>query len=247
MPKCTQCGASVKAGWKTCPRCGSSLAEHTCPSCGRQIKMDWRHCPHCGGAIGADVPVLPTDAELDTMREGRVSGDQIAQAQRLLRDLRRAVDGIAEQQKYRLGGGFRALFRGMPELDEHLDEWTSLHDEFIKVLDIDICDSCDSPWGKSLTRKKTPEPAEFVDTLRRELRWLEDRLEEAGGDVTRDQGSDRPASADRFTCPGCGQPATAKNASLCPNCQQYVHHDCALKGFVNWSCPVCESGLIGQS
>lgn len=51
----------------------------------------------------------------------------------------------------------------------------------------------------------------------------------------------------RFTCPGCGQGATAGDSSVCPNCQQFVHHDCARKSFVTWYCPVCDVGLVGQS
>ena len=51
----------------------------------------------------------------------------------------------------------------------------------------------------------------------------------------------------RFICPGCGERATARGGSLCPNCNCFVHHDCAIKGFVTWSCPVCNVGLVGQT
>ena len=53
--------------------------------------------------------------------------------------------------------------------------------------------------------------------------------------------------AARFTCPGCGERAAAKNASLCPCCGHLVHHDCARKSFVTWSCPICNVGLVGQT
>jgi len=247
MTTCSQCGATVKSGWKACPQCGHRIGQRTCPTCGGQMEHGWQHCPYCGETDRPSVPSLPGDAELEAARACHVSSEKMSRAERLLQELRHTVDGIARAQKYHFGDGFRALFRGMPELDEQLKAWSSLHDEFRKALEIDICDSLDSPWGRTLGRKKTPDPAEYVDILRQEIRWLEGRLAEVGGFRPDEQEGSRGESADRFTCPGCGQPATAKNASLCPNCQQYVHHDCALKGFVNWSCPVCETGLVGQS
>lgn len=54
-------------------------------------------------------------------------------------------------------------------------------------------------------------------------------------------------ASDRFVCPGCGERATARDASLCPSCGRFVHHDCSLKGFITWSCPICNVGLVGQT
>ena len=56
-----------------------------------------------------------------------------------------------------------------------------------------------------------------------------------------------PIPSSRFTCPGCGEKATSKHASLCPACGHFVHHGCARKGFVTWSCPICDVGLVGQT
>lgn len=54
--------------------------------------------------------------------------------------------------------------------------------------------------------------------------------------------SDNP----RFTCPGCGNRATAdQGAMFCSSCQCFVHNACLLK--FEWTsavyCPICRSQL----
>lgn len=43
---CSNCGAQVKAGYNTCPNCGSSLKER-CENCGSYVEPDFKVCPNC--------------------------------------------------------------------------------------------------------------------------------------------------------------------------------------------------------
>ncbi len=54
--------------------------------------------------------------------------------------------------------------------------------------------------------------------------------------------TDKGWADDTFTCPGCDEPATAKDGSMCPKCGQFVHGECT-KGDSDHLCPVCMSEL----
>lgn len=50
---CSQCNATIKAGAKFCPVCGSQISEQrvTCPQCNAPIKEGTKFCPACGSPV----------------------------------------------------------------------------------------------------------------------------------------------------------------------------------------------------
>ena len=50
---CPKCGASVKAGAKFCPECGTKMGAETCPKCGASVRAGAKFCPECGTKLGA--------------------------------------------------------------------------------------------------------------------------------------------------------------------------------------------------
>ncbi|MFO7991216.1 MAG: CARDB domain-containing protein, partial [Thermoplasmata archaeon] len=48
--ECGECGATIQADSKVCPKCGTEFEMETvkCSECGEWISMDSRECPHCG-------------------------------------------------------------------------------------------------------------------------------------------------------------------------------------------------------
>ena len=97
----------------------------------------------------------------------------------------------------------------------------------------ECCDFwCNEQIKKGYVINRPPEPDDF-----------------GGGSEYYVHGRHKPEgiASDRFICPGCGERATAKNSSLCPSCGHFVHHGCSIKGFITWSCPICNVGLVGQT
>lgn len=50
---CPKCGASVRAGAKFCPECGTKMGAETCPKCGASVRAGAKFCPECGTKLGA--------------------------------------------------------------------------------------------------------------------------------------------------------------------------------------------------
>jgi len=49
--KCEQCGSSVEAGNRFCPKCGTPVNSNACPSCGENVRAGDLFCPSCGGQL----------------------------------------------------------------------------------------------------------------------------------------------------------------------------------------------------
>ncbi len=45
---CVNCGASIKAGSKFCPECGTSQSQTACHDCGKPLAAGAKFCPECG-------------------------------------------------------------------------------------------------------------------------------------------------------------------------------------------------------
>ncbi len=236
---CPRCGGPIDSGWMACPACGTDLHADVCNGCGKEMKSEWKACPYCGRHLyNDDVPNLPDEDELD---EGKgPSAGEKAKAQRLLDQLEAAIAEYAREIRYKFGKGFAMLF-GVVKAPSP-EKCFSLRDQIYEAID-DHEARYDGPfWEMMCSKKKMRNPDDLVTIFRKEVSYIATHLS-----LTAKRSASQTASADKFICPGCGEKATAKNASLCPNCNQYVHHDCAVKGLIRWSCPVCGTGLVGQT
>ncbi len=245
--ECPKCGVSTEREWAVCPGCATSLRSTDCESCGKKMQSGWKACPFCGWMPDAsDVPELPDDDELE-----RAKGPSPAQKERAQKLLDQFVAAIAEyaresQKGPSFGEAIGFLFGKKSEGSPSLERALELRDKVYETLD--DSETCYAgPWWEILTdkaKKKAMLDREngMVDVLRRETQYMAGEL-----GLTLDGGSRRQDFVNMFICPGCCERSTAKNGSLCPNCNQYVHHDCALKGLVRWSCPLCKTGLVGQT
>ena len=236
--KCSECGEPVDDEWIVCPDCGAALSPTSCEGCGKELKPNWKACPHCGRKRDDDgAPDLPDEDELD--RADEPTPEQKRKAQRLLGEFETAITEYAREMKPEFGKGFAMLFGAakVPSPERCFD----LRQEIYDALDEHEAQYEGPFWDEILCKKKS-DPDNIIAVLRAETRYIASCL-----DLTLGASDASARGADKFTCPGCGERATAKNASLCPTCNQYVHNDCAVKGFVRWSCPVCETGLVGQT
>ena len=237
---CSKCSAPIEAGWVVCPDCGAELTMSACEGCGKEMKPNWKACPHCGRNRNDDgIPDLPNDDDLD--RADEPSPEQKKRAQRLLGQFEDAITEYARETKYEFGKGLAMLFGGakVSSIDRCFELRTEIYNAFGDYDDARY----EGPVFEMLcSKKKGRDPDAYIDILRNEVRYIERSL-----NLSAERSTRLAESSNKFICPGCGEKATAKNASLCPTCDQYVHNDCAVKGFIRWSCPVCETGLVGQT
>ena len=51
LVSCGKCGASGRANFTFCPKCGAELSP-ACPQCRRPVERGWTNCAHCGAKTG---------------------------------------------------------------------------------------------------------------------------------------------------------------------------------------------------
>jgi len=226
---------------------GDDEVEMRCPVCGKAMQPTWKVCPFCGGrGKEKDVPTLPEERQID--HETGFSKSDKLQAESLLVEFQSIIDDIVRINANPPSMWTLLTKRKTPGLSEAVERGYTIRDQIYEILGARLKDEdFESPYSQMLRsyKQRRPDLDEYVSMLRNEIRYIRQKFKlERYGDSNEDEEN---REANRFICPGCGEKATAKNASLCPRCKQYVHHDCAVKGFVRWTCPVCGTGLVGQS
>ncbi|MFC1822998.1 hypothetical protein ACFL9T_09850 [Thermodesulfobacteriota bacterium] len=156
--------------------------------------------------------------------------------------LREATKEMSRVMSPHTGPGSLDLIFGSggARVDQALERCYDLRQEIADDLERDILDDLNGVFWSTVQNTKDPET--MVHALIKEADVFESMLKGKLGHLS----LDIPASSSRFICPGCGDSSNAKNGSLCPVCQQFVHHGCASKSFVHWFCPICGAQLVGQ-